>query len=90
MTVTVLNTKIKEVENKIPDMSGLVTTRVVNTKIGDVENKTPNLSLVKKIDYDAKILHIDKKYFITFDYNKSIKKNIWWKYLKKLTNIWYF
>ena len=57
-------------------MSGLVTTRVVNTKIGDVENKTPNLSLVKKIDYDTKILHIDKKYFITFDYNKSIKKNI--------------
>ena len=42
MTTTVLNTKISEVENKIPEASGLVTTTVFNTKIGEVENKIPD------------------------------------------------
>ena len=37
-----MNTKISEVENKIPNTSGLVTTTVLNTKISEVENKTPN------------------------------------------------
>ena len=41
MTSTVLNTKISEVENKIPDTSTLVTTTVLNTKISDIENKIP-------------------------------------------------
>ena len=40
MTTTVLDTKNKEVSNKIPDLSGLV----------------------KKPDYDAKILKIEGKY----------------------------
>ena len=34
-----LNTKIMEVDNKIPDSSSLVTTSVLNTKIGELENK---------------------------------------------------
>ena len=55
MTVTVLNTKINEVENKIPNTSSLVkvenktpntnilvTTTVLNTKISEVENKIHN------------------------------------------------
>ena len=33
---TVLNTKMCEVENKIPDTSSLMTTAVLNTKIGEV------------------------------------------------------
>ena len=41
MTATVLNTKISEVENKIPDTSSLVTTTVFNTKISEAENKIP-------------------------------------------------
>ena len=44
VTKTVLNTKISEVENKIPDKSGLVTTTVLNTKISEVENKIPDNS----------------------------------------------
>ena len=32
MTTTVLNTKISEVENKIPNTSNLVTATVLNTK----------------------------------------------------------
>ena len=39
MTTTVLNTKISEVENKIPYTSSLVTTTVPNSKIGEVWNK---------------------------------------------------
>ena len=41
LTTTVLNTKISEVENIIPDTSSLVTTIVFNTIIGEVENKIP-------------------------------------------------
>ena len=39
VTTTVLNTKINEVENKLPNTSNLVTTNVLNTKIGEVETK---------------------------------------------------
>ena len=42
MTTTILNTKISEVENKIPDTSSLVTIIVLDTKIGEVENKIPD------------------------------------------------
>ena len=35
----VLNTKISEVEDKIPDTSSLATTTVSNTKISEVEYK---------------------------------------------------
>ena len=40
MTTTVVNTKIREVENKIPNTSSLVTATVLNTKISKVENET--------------------------------------------------
>ena len=40
--VTVLNTKISEVENKIPNTSSLVTSTVLNTKISEVEKKIPS------------------------------------------------
>ena len=36
MTKTVLNTKISEVEKKIPDTANLVTTTVLSTKISEV------------------------------------------------------
>ena len=37
-----MNTKISKVENKVPNVSGLVTITVLNTKISEVENKIPN------------------------------------------------
>ena len=40
MTTAVLNTKIIEAENKIPDTSSLVT--VFDTKISEVQNKISN------------------------------------------------
>ena len=39
MTTNVPNTKIGEVENKIPDTSCLVTSSVLNIKNGEVENR---------------------------------------------------
>ena len=59
MNATVLNTKIKEVENKISNTSGLVTATVLNTKIGEVENK---------------ILH-NAKYITTQEFNKLTAEN---------------
>ena len=54
MTATVLNTKVVEVENKIPDSKGLVTTTVFNAKIGEVLNKISHVSgLVTKTYYNA-------------------------------------
>ena len=41
------NTKLKktgDVDKKIPDTSGLVTTTFLNTKISEVENKIPDKS----------------------------------------------
>ena len=34
--------KIGDIDEKIPDTCGLVTTTALNTKIGEVENKIPN------------------------------------------------
>ena len=50
------NTKISEIEDKIPDISGLATKTALNT----VENKIPSISgLVKKTDYNTKITDIE-------------------------------
>ena len=52
------NTKITEVEDKIPDISDLATKTVFTT----VENKIPSISgLVKKTDYNTKITNIENK-----------------------------
>ena len=59
MTITVLNTKISEVENKIPNTSSLTTTTVLNTKLGEVEKKN--------LDHT--------KYNSTQEFNKLTGKN---------------
>ena len=40
-----LEKKIRDVDNKTPDVSGLVTTSVLNAEVGEIENK---ISDVKK------------------------------------------
>ena len=44
MATIVLNKKVIEAENKIPDTNSLVTTTVLNTKISEVKNKIPDHS----------------------------------------------
>ena len=52
------NSKIAEVEDKIPSISGLTTSSALTT----VENKIPNVkSLAKKTDYNTKISEIEGK-----------------------------
>ena len=43
-----------------------MTTTDLNTKVSEVEKS----GLAKKLDYDAKILETEGKYFTTSDYNK--------------------
>ena len=58
MKKTDYNSKITEIEGKIPSISGLAT----NAALTAVENKIPNISsLVKKTDYNTKITEIEKK-----------------------------
>ena len=58
MTTTVLNTKISEVENKIPNATSLVTTSVLDIKLSEVENK----------------IHDHAKYITTQEFNKQEQK----------------
>ena len=44
MTKNLLNTKISEIQHKIPNTSSLVTTTVLNMKVMEVENKIPDNS----------------------------------------------
>ena len=69
------NTKITELEGKIPDISNLATKTALTT----VENKIPSISnLVKKTDYNTKITDIENKlnnhnhdkYINTSEFNK--------------------
>ena len=39
-----MNTKIIEIENKIPSITGLVSTVALKTKATKIENKIPNTS----------------------------------------------
>ena len=55
---SVFNSKITEVENKIPDIKNLAS----KTELTAVENKTPNISgLATKINYNTKISEIENK-----------------------------
>lgn len=74
MTITVSNTMIAQVERKMPNVSGLVTTTVLNTKVREVENKTSSaIDLVRKTN-NAKISDVEAKSFTTFDHSKITGK----------------
>ena len=63
--------KIENVDKKLFDVSGLVTTTVLDTKIKEIDNTIPDLSgLLKKTYYEVEILERHEKYFTAFDYNK--------------------
>ena len=62
------NTKITEIEGKIPDISRLATKTVLTT----VENKIPSITgLVKKTDYNTKITDIENK-LINHNHDKYV------------------
>ena len=49
MTTTVLNRKVGEVENKIPNTNSLVTATVLNARISEIKNKIPHNSYYSRI-----------------------------------------
>ena len=65
---TYFNTKVAEIEGKMPSITGLATTSALTA----VENKIPDVSsLVKKTDYNTKISDIEKK-ITDHDHDKYI------------------
>ena len=70
---TDFNSKISEVEGKIPSINGLAKTSALTA----VENKIPDVSsLVKKTDYDTKISDIEKKSLIIIMTNILLLQNL--------------
>ena len=74
-----------EVENKIPDASGLVTTTVLNTIIGEIKNKIPVVSgVVIASVLNTKIGNIENK---TSDHVKYINNPEFYKFAGSLFHI---
>ena len=81
-TKKLLAKKVKEAENKMPDVSKLVTNNASNTKIGEVENKILDASKwVTNGASDAKIGNVENKipnhdvYISTRELNKLTSEN---------------
>ena len=83
MTKTVLNTKISEVENKIPDTSSLVTTAVLNIKIIEVGNETPDHAkyvTIQELPFPVRLKQVNLVSKTNFDHklisdNRKITSN---------------
>ena len=81
------NAKIIKIESKILSTTSLAT----NAALTAVKNKISDVSyLVKKKDYDTKILDVKCKYFSTADYNKFTNEKIKQKQLVNKSNIGVF
>ena len=67
------NTKILEIEDKIPDVTNLAT----KTEFTTVENKIPGVSgLVKKTDYNTKIQKLKINLIIIIMINILLRHNL--------------
>ena len=67
---------MRDVDKKIADVRGLVTTTVLNTKFKEIDNIKPDVSrLFKKIDHDAKISDIWKNILRLLIITNSQTKN---------------
>ena len=62
MTRTVLNTKVNEVENKIPDHAKYITTQEFNKLMTEnVAARLKQANAVNKTDFDNKLIRFDRK-----------------------------
>ena len=71
MNNAVLNTKIGEAENKIPDVSGLVKKTVYNAKISDMEKKYFTTSDYNKLTSEVIDIKIKEKELLFYKSNIS-------------------
>ena len=66
------NTKITEIENKIPDVTGLVASATLNTKATEIESKISNTTnLATKAALNTKAIEIENK---TTDTSTLVRK----------------
>ena len=71
LTATVLNTKISEIENKIPDHAKCITTQGFNTlTIENFAARLKQANLVSKTDFDIKLITFNR---ISFNYRNKRK-----------------
>ena len=62
VTTFVLNTKINEVENKVPDDAKYVTTQEFNNLTADnFKERLKQVNLVSKTDFASKLISFDRK-----------------------------
>ena len=62
MTTTVLNAKICEVENKIPDLAKYITTQEFNKLTAEnFKERLKQANLVSKTDFDNKVISFSRK-----------------------------
>ena len=62
MTTAVLNTKINEVENKIPDHAKYITTQEFNKLTAErFTARLKQTNLVSKTDFDNKLINFNKR-----------------------------
>ena len=63
VTTTVLNTKISEVKDRIPDHSKYITTQELNKLTAEnVAARLTQANLVNKTDFDNKLIRFNRKY----------------------------
>ena len=70
--------KIKNIEDKIPDITKLATTNALNAKTNEIRNKTPNitnLATTTSLTAAENKIPIHSKYIITPKFNKLTAEN---------------
>ena len=77
MTTTVLNTKIREIENKIPDNSKYITTQEFNKLTAEIfAVRLKQTGLVNKTDFDNKLTSSNKQISLNKMKNLEVKKKL--------------
>ena len=85
VTATVLNTKISEVENKIPDYAKYITTQKINKlTVENVAARLKQVNLVSETDFDNKLINFNS-YFNNFKVTSNNTKYL--EYPKKLNSL---
>ena len=57
----VYNAKIKNIEDKIPDITNLATNTTLNAKMNEVKNEIPNINLATTTALNAKTIEVKNK-----------------------------
>ena len=101
MTTTVLNTKISEVKNKIPENSKYITTQEFNKWTAEnVEARLKQADLLNKTDFDNKLTSVNRRITSNKIKHSEVQKKlssliefilqVMMEHICLSTNTWYF